>query len=229
MIQFFKKHDIVIKAVCVFIACFLWVYVVSTDSPDVEKDYKDVKITLQNQNKILDNYGLAIISGENDTIDIRVKGSRERISKIGSKSNILVTADVSNITNAGTHQIVYTVTLPVDGIEIVSRTPAYITVVTDKIVTMTVPIKVNITGKTPDGYSLGDYTTSPENITIEGPNTIISNIAAARVDIDASTAGTDKTASWTKEYVFIDKNDKQIASDDISANTKTVTVTSVVT
>lgn len=224
--EWFKKHDVLIRILCLVTALLMWFYVVSTDSPEIEKEYKNINVTLQNRDKILNNYGMMVTS-DDITVNVKIKGRREKVFQLGSADNILVTADVSPITAAGSHRLVYTVTLPVAGLEVTSKEPNYITVAADKKVSNAVPVKVEFAGTAPSGYVYGEYAASPHSIVVEGPDSEISQIASAAVKIDAD--GVSKTSSWTVPYTFENEDGQPLELSHVTGDVKNIMVTLPVT
>jgi len=227
MMDWLKKHDIILRVLCVLVAMMLWLYVVSSDNPEIETEFRGVKVTLLNKDQLLDDRSLTVLSGDNTSVSIRVKGRRDKIKQIGSSANISATADLSVITTAGKHQVLYNTVLPVDGVEIIGRTPTYITVETDKIVTTTVPVQATINGSAPAGYLYGNYKLSPANVVLEGPNQELSKIAAAHVTIDAD--GLTESGNWVLEYTLLDSNGEEVSVSNVTRSDKVIVVTLPVT
>ena len=87
------------------IAFGLWFYVITVVSPESEDTFYDIPIVL-NGESILNDRGLMILSGKNQTVDLKLEGYRTDLSNL-NKANIILLADLSQITTAGEHKLSY--------------------------------------------------------------------------------------------------------------------------
>ena len=81
------------------IAFGLWLYVITVVSPESEDTFHDIPVVL-NGESILNDRGLMILSGKNQTVDLKLEGYRTDLASL-NKANIILLADLSQITTAG--------------------------------------------------------------------------------------------------------------------------------
>ena len=101
----FYSNNLIIKIVCLFLAIFLWSFVMGNKNPVVTKDIPVVNVEYRGVDKLREN-GRVIISPKTPTISMRVEGRRNTITKM-KNSEIKAFVDVKSIK-------VESETLPVD-------------------------------------------------------------------------------------------------------------------
>ena len=78
------------RLVISFILAFaLWFYVVGQMNPPMRKTYRDIAITLTNEQSLSDN-GLSVLNWSDDSLRVTVSGKRSTINKL-SKADIVAT------------------------------------------------------------------------------------------------------------------------------------------
>lgn len=112
------------------IAFGLWFYVITVVSPESEDTFYDIPIVL-NGESILNDRGLMILSGKNQTVDLKLEGYRTDLSNL-NKANIILLADLSQITTAGEHKLSYDISYSISQsgpLTVLEQTEKLITVV----------------------------------------------------------------------------------------------------
>lgn len=206
----------------------LWIYVVTVVSPETEDTYHDIPVVMDGES-ILNDRGLMIVSGTNQTVDLKLLGYRTDLSKL-NKTNITLLADLSRITTAGEHKLSYDISYPgivqSGTISVVEQTPKLITVVVAELEKKEIPVNVVYTGSVPENYiaykqsAVLDHTT----VTISGPKNVVSQVDHAQVTVDL----TDKssTISGAFRYVLCDSSGAPVENvSNITANLSEVRVT----
>ncbi len=92
------------------VAMGLWLYVVTTVSPEADQNYTGIPVVFENETSLLDR-GLMLVSGENATVSVRLYGKRANLNWLTS-SNIIVTADLKAVTEPGKYELEYKVSYP---------------------------------------------------------------------------------------------------------------------
>ncbi len=188
-----KKHDWAIKLLCVFASFILWLYVMEVESPEYETTIGGITVELVGTDILENQNELSIYSGRGLPLTITVSGKRSVVTKV-NPDEIVATADVSGITESGRHQLDIRVDLP-GGVALIQKSQDNVTVYVDKSQSSVIPIKENVSKMDmPASYEIGTLDLEYSSINISGPENILSNVAAARVDIDL----TDRTSSFTE-------------------------------
>jgi len=187
-----KKHDWAIKLLCVFASFILWLYVMEVESPDYETTIGGITVELVGTDVLENQNGLSVYSGRGLPISITVSGKRSVVTKINT-DEIVATADVSSISDPGRHQLNIHVDVP-GGLAVQQKSQDSVTVYVDKADSSVIPVRENVQKMDlPASYEVGTISFEYNSINISGPENILSNVAAARVDIDL----TNKTSSFT--------------------------------
>ncbi len=186
-----KRYDWIVKLLCVCAAFILWLYVMEVESPEYETTISGILVELTGADTMAEENGLALYNGNGLPISITVAGKKSVINRM-DHSEIIATADLSRITEAGRHALTIMVDLP-SGVALHSKSQDTVTVYVDETDTKVVPLRGNYTGlNLPDGYEQGNVVFEYDAITVSGPKRILDTIMEARVDIDY----TGKTSSF---------------------------------
>lgn len=209
-----KRLDLAAKILCVFFAFLLWFYVMIVDSPGDERVIRDVAIQVTEDDRGLLSKGLSVYVDSVETVDVTLSGKRRVLSGI-SAEDIEVKADLSGITTAGTDISVPLIINAPDGCELVSAERYSIRLSVDSVKKALIPLKAELSGKNPDyiysetpvftriidGNSV-EYTA----VVLEGPASMVKNVAAAVVKIDVAGSEMDFTETYAIELVDKDGN-----------------------
>ena len=132
-----KKRDILPKIFSILAAFILWFYVVDIRTTIEEKTITGIPVNIVNFDI---ETNLDVISGREHTVEVTVSGIKNDVEKI-SQDDIVVTADMNGIVNAGTYKIDLNVTTP-SGISILKKSTSEISVTVDKTTSKHFPIEV---------------------------------------------------------------------------------------
>lgn len=227
------KKKILTGLLSFVIALSLWLYVVTVVSPNSDKHYYNIPVTLQSE-VVLQERGLMITTTELPTVSLHLEGNRTDLNKLNS-SNITIAVDVSRIGEAGTHHLTYTPTYPGDvpnnAITVLNRTPDTITLQVEERIRKSVPVDILYTGTLAENYmadkenKLLDY----ETINITGPKSAIDQIAMARIEVDLD----NRVESISEQFAYTLCNEKgepvdaALVTTDVEAVTLTLRVVRV--
>lgn len=203
------KNKLLTALLSVGIAVVLWLYVVTVVSPNSDNHYHNVPITVQGE-AVLQDRGLMITSGELPKVSLHLEGNRTDLNKINS-SNISIGVDVSGIGEPGRYDLSLTqpnflTDVANTAITVLSKAPGTVTVEVDRRISKPVPVDIQYNGTLPENYMADkenralDY----ENITITGPQTVVDQIAMARIEVDL----TDQIESLSGQYQYTLCNEK---------------------
>ena len=218
---FTGKNDWIIKIFCVFAAFILWLYVMEVESPAYETTIGGITVELVGTDVLENQNGLSVYSGRGLPINITVSGKKSIVNKVDI-DEIVATADVSEISSAGRHLLGIEVDLP-SGLALMQKSQESVTVYVDKADSKVIPIRESIPNmKLPDSYEVGTVSLEYNSINISGPENILSNVAAARVDIDLS----NRTSSFTDtcSVYLVDEYNKVITSPYLRYSPTEITV-----
>ncbi len=217
-------NNFALKILSVVLAFLSWLIVMNISDYSVTGNIDKIPVTqlngdaLEELDKIYD-----VVKG--DTVDIVVKGRRSVVDSL-TADDFIATADLSAMSITNTVQITVT---PKDkelaeelNITIVDNT---MQLSLEEKISVQLPITIKVTGSTADKYTVGPTTSTPNIITIEGPENTVSKIKEAVVTIDAG--GANESFDAKGEVVLLDaygeavKKDKLLLStDEVDTNIK---------
>ena len=181
------------QLLCVAVAVIIWLYVMSNDSPDYERTFSGVPVSIENTALLSSSNGLTVLSGAGNLADITITGKKSDLISY-SLEDIVASVDVGRITEAGRHQLSVSVTTP-SGAILKSVSPTSVEIYVDQIATKTVPVRVNIVSIQYDqSISLGVPTPDVSAVTISGPASVIDAAKYAVVNLELGTVTTSVSA-----------------------------------
>ena len=221
-----KNRKIMQIVLAALITLALWGYMEFYDSPKAELVLKDIPVEFTNEDTILAENGLMLLSGYDTTVDLTLEGKRKVLMQI-EPSEVRIVADTSGISAAGVQTLNYTYILPngisPSDVSVKSRSIYNITVTLGTLYSKTVPIEVDVKGQAADGYFTGDITIDPQTLTLRAEREDMLNVHHAKVTVNL--AGATSTLIETLEYTLYDANDVPVHNDNIRASTKLIQVT----
>lgn len=194
------KKNVLHVALSLLVAFALWLYVISTVSPESEETFYDIPVSYQND--LLDERGLMIVS-ETPTVTLKLKGNRSDLNEL-NPNNITILVNLAAIQAPGTQMVKYDLSfpanLPNNAFEILSQTPNLLQLKVENKVKKPIPIQLEYIGGVPDGYIADKNNPIMDTTVVEvsGPESSVSLINHARIQVDL----TDKAESIVGAFVY---------------------------
>lgn len=210
-----KKVNLIIAFV---LALGLWLYINGTISQETTKKFKDLNISLINQNSLIEE-GFAVDSVEPSTIDITVSGPRSLISSL-KESEIKVTADVYS-RYKGKNYVTIDVEVP-KGIKVESKSSSKILVNIDTLVTEERQVEGVLSGELPENTVLAGNDIEPKSVKIHGTQSNISKVLNVNAIIESSKLKGTKSSQKAK-LVAADKSGNAVSFVSLSSDEAYVT------
>ena len=183
----FYSNNLIIKIVCLFLAIFLWSFVMENKNPVVTKDIPVISVEYRGVDKLRED-GRVIISPKAATISMRVEGRRNTITKM-KNSEIKAFVDVKSI-KVDSETLPIEVSLP-QGVNVVDQSDETLLVKTETVDTVKFPIRIMKVGDLPDNVEVDSIKLDPQEITVSGAKTYLNSIDYASVKIDQSNIDKD--------------------------------------
>ncbi len=200
------KRKIIYALLAIAASFALWLYVITTISPEYEDTFAEIRVELKNDTPLHDR-NLMVISDKTPTVTLKLKGNRSDLSKLSS-SNIKIEVDLSKIYEVGEQEVSYSIrypdNMPNNTFEILSQDPGVIKLNIVERKSVTVPVEEVYSGKVMDGYMTDkeNIVLGAETVTITGPASVVDKIARARVQVDLS--GKSESISQDYPLTFVD-------------------------
>lgn len=183
----FYSNNFIIKIVCLFLAIFLWSFVMENKNPVVTKDIPVISVEYRGVDKLRED-GRVIISPKAATISMRVEGRRNTITKM-KNSEIKAFVDVKSI-KVDSETLPIELSLP-QGVNVVDQSDETLLVKTETVDTVKFPIRIMKVGDLPDNVEVDSIKLDPQEITVSGAKTYLNSIDYASVKIDQSNIDKD--------------------------------------
>ena len=195
-----------LKILSVILATIIWFFVTYTQDLDITVTSRDIPITYTGTES-LTSRDLAILYPDKPaTVTVKLKGRRSILMNTVGK--ISASVDVNNVYQPGQKTMSVDVVLPIDGVQIIDKSPYNIDVDVKNSVIAEVPITIKQTGL----KKQSEYTVMSEPLkstfTIRGPQEALSTVSQAIAIVDVS----DVTSTVKKDYsvTLYDENSNEV-------------------
>ena len=205
-----KKSKLPMILLALGAAILVWLYDVTVVNPNDTNTVSGIPVRFINEDE-LNAQDLMITSGAGGTVSLRISGRRSELKEL-SKDNVDVVVDLSQITEAGRHELPYTVRYPANvsssDLKIDARSPVTISVEVEHYIRRAVEVRTVFEGDTSgDEDDLlvidnGAMELHPAEIMVTGPAELVEDVAYARVVIQKSEITETLDAEY--EYDLID-------------------------
>ena len=220
--------DLAAKILCTLAAFFLWIYVMSVESPEYEQIFSHLTVELAGTDALADK-NLAVYSGYGTMIDVTLSGKKSTLSKYSEK-DIPVTADLSSlfsdsssVTAGGRYSVKVDVDVP-SGCKLAGKSQDTISVFIDTAMTISVDLTEQRENTSrPEGCFTGTVDFPVDKVTVTGPKTVLNSIKAAQVKLDLTDV--TRTAVLTEDVVLLNSRGEAVTSPYIDYSPRQVTVT----
>lgn len=214
-----KRNKIISLLLSAVIAISLWVYVVTTVTPEDSQWIRNIPVTFTNEDGLFSDRNLTLTKGRNATVDLKVYGKRQDLLKLNN-SNITITVDLSDVLGPGSWPLRYTIEMPEtvsdNDISIESRSTYEIDVQVDLLSVKEVPVQAVFQGSVADGYVQDSIELEYDTLEISGPQDQVSKVDHAEVVLERTNLS--KTVSDSLAYTLVDVDGGEVVSDEIHCN-----------
>jgi YbbR domain-containing protein len=158
----------------------VWVSAVSAADPNVERPYPN-PISLQ---VIGQDPSLVITNKLPKTVDVSLRAPRSVWeSLISREDSVRAILDLTGL-SAGEHTVNVQITVDLRPYQLVLANPTMLTVDLESIATQTYPLVLSLAGQPAAGYQAGDASMDLTEVAVSGPESLIKQVAQARVVVN---------------------------------------------
>ena len=182
-----------LKILAVLFAVILWLIAININDPVTQESY-NVTVQLQNLANLTSSGKYVEVMNNTDSIKVTVRGSRTVLSSFTEK-NIVATADVSKINSNNQVPIEVSTTRISDRIESIRPDKQYVQLSIENIGKQQIPINVKVQNEPGERYIFGSAVTTQNVVIISGPESKVSEVAYAAVEINVDGATSDVNIS----------------------------------
>ncbi len=217
-------HNLGLKILAVLFSACLWLISININDPVSPSNY-NVTVQLLNL-KTMTNAGKFVeILDDTDNIRVTVRASRSVFSSFNEK-NIVATADLTQITQDNLVPIEISTTKTDNKIESIKADKEFVHVNVENIKKTQLPIEVQVQNTPAAGYLLGGTSTVQNAVIISGPESIVSKIDHAMVEINVDGAKSDVNISLPVHLYDIDG--KEIEDTKLTKSVNEVSTTATI-
>ena len=219
------NNDLFLRIFSVVAAFLCWVYIVFITNPEIEVKVTGIPVTLADH-QVIKNTGHVVSNDINTTVDIKVKGTRQRLANF-DRASVIAYVDLSDCTDEKTYQLPINIKLPYEDIKLVNKSIQKISIAVDKYVTREFPIEYSYKGelKSKD-YSVHETKLLSNSVRVAGPESVIKNIDKASVTIDISGISDDISGFAT--VTLLNSNNDEVVAKSLDIQTKDVSYKCIV-
>lgn len=213
-----KNKNMTIKILAIFIASILWTYVMSEVNPRTVREFRNIKVTLLNEQYVQQN-GLYIMEPREVEVTVRVAGRRSDVFEISAK-DIIAQIDLWGYSE-GTNRIPVEVKIS-NKVEILDISPKNIPFTFDGIITKELPVSISTSGDVQNGYTTGVPEARPRTVLIKGPRSWVNSVASVIANVDVSNSINDIVTNVPIKA--IDDRGREVRDIEKEPNTIDITV-----
>lgn len=209
-------YNIRLKLLAFLFAFLLWLFVVNVEDPVVEQIYRDVSVTVSNEEVLTQAEVRKTfqIVDDTQTVDVTVRAKRSIINKI-DKEDILAVADMRELYLDSMIPIKVSIPEHDGDYESAISNPRNLQVKIEDNASKTIPITPTTTGAVRDGYMLGEIKANPEKVTLNGPESVIDSIT--KVVAEVNVTGLSQNESLESSIILYNA-DNQIVDQSLLGN-----------
>lgn len=203
------------------IALGMWCAVMDVRNPEQEYQYKSIVVQLEDEELGPDLAGLTVLQGEGQVINVTVRGRRNDLILLDS-SEIVATASLAGLTQAGDYYVAVSVQLPNSDSIVSGLSTKKIPVKLEKMTTVSIPIRVLNRIQTQSGYVAGTPALSSQSVTVTGPEAEVNYLSYAQVVLEGD--GFTSAMETDAQLQLYNQNDEQVKNQYITTDIQTVHV-----
>ena len=205
----FFSHNITLLVLAFLLAFTAWFFINVSSETDTNVTITDIPITIELPESAVED-GMMVFDGDKVTASVEVSGNRVTVGSLTSSDIQVVANQSSSIISPGS----YTLSLSAKktGLKtnyniVSSVTPSAVTVFVDKSKEEVYDIDNKLTVKLNDSNHYASTTLSQSKVTLTGPETMVSQIAAVAVEDTLTGQEADKTVQ-EKLYYYDEEGNK---------------------
>lgn len=214
-----NKFVLVFSIVC---AVTIWVVSVFTMEESLERTIYNVPVSIPTVGNSIEAQALQVVEGQSQTVKVTISGKRLQVAALEA-GDIVVTANISNVTGKGSYSLPLTAEAP-DGVSVISVEPGNISASFDKLGEKTFTLMADLKNiKIENGFYSEKEITSIQEVTVTGSDSAVQSVD--RVVVEVSSDQTLKeTVTLSGSIKAVDSDGNVIEGVHVSEETAQVTI-----
>ena len=217
-------HNLGLKILAVLFATCLWLISININDPVSPRNYT-LTVQLLNQNSMSSAGKYVEVLDDTDMVRVTVRASRSVFTNFSEK-NLTATADLNELTADNKIPIDIATIKTEDKIESIKADREFVSVNIENIKKVQLPIDVKVSNVPAAGYILANTTTDQNAVIVSGPESVVSSIASASVEINVDAAVRD--VNMLLPVHLYDEEGDEIIDDRLTKSVNEVSTTAVI-
>lgn len=213
-----NKIGLIPKLLCVVAAFILWMYVAGDQT--YETTFENVPVTMDGEESITES-GLEAMSNREAVTTVTVRGKRSQLNALTAE-DLSPHVSLRGITSSQLYMLPIKINTP-QGVSTVSISPESLSVYIDRMKLETIPLTAEIVSGGVKDTSVNDISVKLDvnEVTVEGPSEIVSNISGAVVELDLGEVITS-SVDISGTIHLVDASGVEIVNDYLNVTPSTV-------
>ncbi|MCD8326716.1 MAG: hypothetical protein LUC90_08585 [Lachnospiraceae bacterium] len=215
-------HNWYLKLFSIVCAVILWAVAYNIENPVTSTRFANVQVTFVNTDVLEENGQVYTVLNNSDVVrTVTVSASRTIIDDI-SDSDIEVLADFSKMRLDGTVDLTFTCSKYEGNVTFTASSSTLQLEVENKMERY-LRLTADVTGTAADGYIISGSTIEQNQLSVSGPESIVSSIATAKASVVLEDA-TENIVTYA-DIVLYDSDGNEISQDRLTLGSSRVRVT----
>lgn len=214
-------NNLDLKILAVLFSIILWLIVVNIDDPVKSVQFSGIEVQILNGEELEAQGKYYEVLDGTGTVTVIIKGRRSIVEDI-SKENITAVADLKDLTSMDTISIMVSTNKYANELDDIKCDQDNVRVSIEDLITTQKVIDIEVLGVPSAGYIAGAVTTNLNQVYLQGPESVIEQVAYAKAQI--SVAGVTSNVSSSVPIKLYDNEDREIVDSRITMNIETVSV-----
>lgn len=214
-----------LKLASLLFAFSLWFIVINVTDPTDDKDFSNIPVRLVNTDALDEDKVYEILDGTGMVRNVNVT-ARTSVLRDLTENDIVAEADFNKLTATQTIEIEFYSTRSNNEIDKITGNIGFVKLNIEDKKTKYLTLKVDVTGSVAEGYLLSSAKPDQNRITITGPESLVSSVTSAVVNVDVTDATDNITTKGN--VVLYDADGKEVISDSLVTSFDTVGISVLV-
>lgn len=211
-----------LKIGSVLFAALLWLLVTNINNPATTHRVNNVRVTIINGEVLTSQGKMYEVLDNSDVLDyVAITGPKTVMSNI-SGGDLVAIADMNKLTADNTIPIELSTVQYNESLDSIRASSSVVKLKVEDRKSISIPLKAETSGTLQEGYIVGDVTTDQNLVRVSGPESVISMIETAEVNVGIT--GFTGDIGTNAEIKLYDADGKEVPKDKLTMNISTVGV-----
>lgn len=211
-----------LKIGSVLFAALLWLLVTNINNPATTRRVNNVRVTIINGEVLTSQGKMYEVLDDSDVLDyVAITGPKTVMSNI-SGGDLVAIADMNKLTADNTIPIELSTVQYNESLDSIRASSSVVKLRVEDRKSISIPLKAETSGTLQEGYIIGDVTTDQNLVRVSGPESVISMIETAEVNVGIT--GFTGDIGTNAEIKLYDADGKEVPKDKLTMNISTVGV-----